>query len=288
VTESLTTYQIGKHGLEVEVMDDGDPRGLFLVWEPPQATCNYVVSSDPTMGIQGWNRALRSDRDAKHDNAAVEVWRVGSFKDGEKQPDVQVAEWAGPLDAEDLAYILNFIGRLYGGNHEDQQALMAIEVWPGPGWLTQRVMHDQLGYTRFPPWLKEGRQMTQWDTGHMGWRSSASTRRDLWIRSGGHIRRRRAVIHSKWFVEEMVACTPDNFLSLTAQASRVGFNNVGNDDRVVAGLIGLWFCNEWIIGQEPTEPTPVQKTDAPDWQLSAVSFEEMMQSWDERVRELQD
>ncbi|HXI51332.1 MAG TPA: hypothetical protein VNH84_07500, partial [Candidatus Saccharimonadales bacterium] len=257
---------------------------------------------DPTMGILGWTRQLATDEDEKHDNAAIEVFRRGLWRDIEqevkdtdgklvkrkiptKQPDVQVAEWVGPLDAEDLAYVCNFVGRMYAGNSEEQQALMAIEIAPGPGWLTQRVLNSQYGYERFPPWLVEGSNLVQRDTGKRGWISNVHTRRDLWIRGAGHLNRQKAILNSKHLVEEMVACKPDNFLALTARAQRSGTTGL-NDDRVVASLIALWFCNEWQIGQEPTEPAPRTDVATPDWQLSAVSAEDLQQLWDDRVSDL--
>ena len=300
---TLTTYRIGKWGLEVDAYEEGDPRGQLLVWEPPLDSADYHCGVDPTMGIRGWCRALRTDEEEKHDNAAIEVFRRGLWHDvitevkdettgivrrvstPTKSPDVQVAEWVGPIDPEDLAYVCNFVGRMYAGSSEERQALMAIEVAPGPGWLTQRVMKDQYGYERFFRWLKEGRNMQQFDTGLHGWHSSAHTRRDLWVRGGGHIGRRKAIINSKHFVEEMVACKPDNFLALTARASRTGVSGM-NDDRVVAGLIALWSCNEWQIGAEPTEPARREDSSAPDWQLSACSAEEMARLWEDRLAEL--
>lgn len=289
MTSTLTTYKVGKWGLEVDDFDSADPRGQLLIWEPPSDHADYVAGVDPTMGILGWNRLMRTDEEEKHDNAAIEVFRRGLWRQVEgkpvKEPDVQVAEWVGPLDAEDLGYVCNFVGRMYAGNSEEQQALMAIEIAPGPGWLTQRVLASQYGYERFPPWLVEGNNMIQRDTGKRGWISNVHTRRDLWIRGAGHIKRQKVVINSKHFVEEMVACKPDNFLGLTARAARSGVSGL-NDDRVVAGLIALWFCNEWIIGQEPTEPAPRTDTATPDWQLSAVSAEEMQELWEARLSEL--
>jgi len=299
---TLTTYRVGKWGLEVDDYDERDPRGQLLVWEPPQEHAEYVIGVDPTMGILGWNRAMRTDEEEAHDNAAIEVYRRGFWrnveqevKDAEgkpvkrtvpvKQPDVQVAEWVGPLDAEDLAYVCNFVGRMYAGASEEQQALMAIEISPGPGWLTQRVLNSQYGYERFPPWLVEGNNMIQRDTGKRGWISNSHTRRDLWIRGAGHIKRRNVIIHSKALVEEMVACKPDNFLALTARAKRTGVAGL-NDDRVVASLIALWFCNEWEIGAEPTEPAPRTDISTPDWQLSAVSAEDVAELWENRLAEL--
>lgn len=301
MNQSLTTYRVGKYGLEVSDYDPRDVRGLLLCWEPPQEICDYSMGVDPTAGVLGWTRRTRTDEDYKHDNAAVEVLRVGGYKEevtkddkGKttlvhmvKQPDVQVAEWVGPIDAQDLAYIANFIGRLYSGNHEDKQALATIEVYPGPGWLTQREMHDKYGYTRFLPWLQEGKNMLQRDTGKRGWISNQHTRRDLWVRCGGHLKRRKAILRSKWLVEEMVACTPDNFIALTARAARLGKSGL-NDDRVVALMLAIWAANEWVIGAEPTEPARLTREDEPDWQRSAMSSEDLERVWADRVAELQE
>jgi hypothetical protein len=284
--QTLTTWRIGKQGLIPEPFDRADPRGLLLAWEPPIESEDYCMGVDPTVGVMGWTRMLRTDEDYKHDNAAVEVFRVGRWKNGEKSPDVQVAEWAGPVDAEaDLPAICNFIGRLYGGSHEDRQALAVIEVSPGPGWMTQRVMHSQLGYERFLPWLVEGRHMSLRDTGKKGWFSNQATRRDLWTRSGGHIKKRKAVIRSKYLLEEMKLCTPDNFIALTAAATRLGRSGL-NDDRVVAAMLALWSANEWQIGADATEPTPVVNTAEIDLQNSDASYEQMMERWNDYVEGL--
>lgn len=283
---TLTAYNVGKWGLDVTEYDRFDPRGQLLVWEPPSPHADYVIGCDPTFGIVGWNRLYRSDKEEKHDNAAIEVFRMGHIgKDGLKTSDVQVAEWAGPLDAEDLADVCNFIGRLYGGRHEDQQALMAIEVYPGTGWITQRNLISKFGYTHLPPWLKEGKGFSQYNTGKYGWISNSSTRKDLWTRGASYLNRKKAILRSPHLVEEMVDCTPDNFLSATGRAVATG----RHDDRVVAALIALWFCNEWEVGAEPTEPTGAASlAEAPDWQQSDVSYEDMVESWNDRVMDLQD
>src|SRR5690348_8215507 len=105
---TLTTYRVGKWGLEVDTYDDRDPRGQLLVWEPPSDNADYIAGVDPTMGILGWNRQLRTDEEEKHDNAAIEVFRRGLWRDviseqidtnghthkistPVKSPDVQVA-----------------------------------------------------------------------------------------------------------------------------------------------------------------------------------------------------
>jgi len=55
-------------------------------------------------------------------------------------------------------------------------------------------------------------------------------------------------------------------------------------------MLALWAANEWQIGQEPSEPTgPAVNEQEADWQLSgSTSYEDMIESWNRRVLDLQD
>lgn len=277
--EAITTKRVGHLGCEeIEWTADSlaRERGVLWLWEEPQGWADYVIGCDPTFGRAGWTRGTCRPTDDDIDNAAIEVFRKGDRR--KNQPDVQVAEWAAPVDAQDLAEVCNYIGRLFGGRQEDGQALMCIEVWPGTGWLTQRELISRFGYTNLPPWLVEGAGLSQRMTHKFGWISNSSTRRDLWTRGTSHLQRHAAVIRSPWFVEEMVDCTPDNFLAVTARSM-----GGRHDDRVVAGLIGLWYCQEWALGAEPTEPSQIESANAPEWQASDVSATDMDALWGAHV-----
>ena len=52
-----------------------------------------------------------------------------------------------PRTQRDLGDVANAVGRMYGGDNEDGQALAIIEVWPGPGEPCQRRMISKYGYT---------------------------------------------------------------------------------------------------------------------------------------------
>lgn len=269
-------YKVGR--LDVTPSDleyDGDSRGILWMWEPPSQTAEYVVGVDPTVGITGWNRWLRKQDDIRTDNAAVEVIRCGN-------PDVQVAEYAAPIDPEELAAVVNAIGRMYGGRHEDQQALCIIEVYPGMGLVTQRELISRFGYTNLPSWRYE-EQMLPRATKRIGWYSSRDTRKMLWSRGGRHIHQRKVFVQSQWLVEEMADCTPDNFLSATGRA---GYG--AHDDRVVAFLLALWAANEWSMNFEPTEKAQVDVVDAPDWQRTDCTLAQMESDWNDRFSSLLD
>jgi hypothetical protein len=255
-----------------------DPRGIVWVYEEPRRNASYVVGCDPTMGIAGWNRQLRTKDDAKVDNGAIEVFRIGG-----NGPDVQVAEYAAPVDAEDLTPICNLLGKLYGGNDEDGQALMCIEVYPGTGWMVKRELISKYGYFRMPPWLVEGQGVTMRETNKVGWYSTRSTRQDLWSRGVAHLNRKMAVLRSPWLIDEMADCTPDSFLSMSGRA-----RNGLHDDRVVATLIALWFCNEWSMDIEPTDKSALESATPLNYQAMAtdesgraITSQSLSEDWDD-------
>jgi hypothetical protein len=236
---SISTYTVGRHSALQVPADTLDPRGLLWVWEEPDRRREYIVTCDPTVGIPGWNRQLRSKDDAATDNACIQVFR---------KPGIQVAEFAAPIDVYDLAGICNYVGKMYAGNSEEGQALMGIEVYPGPGWQVQTELVQKYGYTQFPPWLVLGKGLAQQPTGKFGWYSTKSTRVDLWTRGTALLMRHEAVLRSPWLIDEMADCTPDSFYSMTGRAKH-GLH----DDRVVATLLNIWYQNEWSIAIEPTD-----------------------------------
>ena len=148
--------RVGKYSLSAAGDLDDDPRGLVHIFEEPKANANYVVACDPSYGITGWHRLARTEDDAKTDNCAVEVVRCGT----KGRPDAQVAEYAAPIDAEDAAAVVNFLGRMYGGANEDSQALAIVEVQPGPGLLTQRELINRFGYSNLFIWSHLDQRVT--------------------------------------------------------------------------------------------------------------------------------
>lgn len=274
---SVDTYRVGKYSVVPCDPDPYDPRGFLWVWEQPNARASYVVGVDPVLGIAGWNRAIRSKDDANRDNAAIEVFRIGGTT-----PDIQVAEYAAPVDPYDLADIVNVIGRMYGGSHEDGQALVGIEVYPGQGIMTQRELISRYGYINLPPWRYEDTFLPK-ATSRLGWYSTRSSRQVLWARGLSHLQRKMAVLRSPWLVEEMADCTPDSFLAATGRA-RYGLH----DDRVVACLLALWYANEWSMAFEPSENSPVETGTQPKWEASDLTVEKMYEAWEEQFSRLVD
>lgn len=267
------SIQVGQYAMQqAEALDPQDSRGVVWIWEPPRANATYVVACDPSYGLPGWDRLARQENDQDTDNCAIQVIRVGS-------PDVQVAEYAAPIDAEDAAYMVNFLGRMYAGNHEDGQALAIVEVHPGPGLLTQRELINRFGYTNLFIWQHLDAVVVK-PTLSYGWYSSRQSRQMLWIRGVRHITQKKVTINSPWLVEEMTDLSTDSFLSFTSRA-QWGCH----DDRCVAFLLGLWAAHQWTVDNPAPEEAKPMDMNQPDYQRSDMTAEEMAESWDESVGE---
>lgn len=272
----LRSWRVGQRGIEPVPRDelDIDPRGILWMYEEPRQTAAYVVGCDPTVGKPGWNRWLRTDDDIAIDNAVIQVLRRT------REKDIQVAEFAAPIDAIDIAPVCNAVGRLYKGNSEDGMAPMIVEA-TGPGAITIRELVDKFGYTNQFLWHYYAGSMTPKAANSgdkIGWYSSRGANKDLWMRGVHHIHKGNAQIYSEHCIEEMADCLADAF-TLIGEA-RYG----RHDDRVFAMLLALWLANGWSTGGiDENEPSPVRQTEQLEAQESDMDYEEMVQSWNERV-----
>jgi len=264
------TYVIGNDGTLTThpPPDDLDPRGMVLMLEPPSQRETYIMGIDPTVGIVGWDRHHRTRDDLRTDNGAIEIIRVG--RNG--KPDMQVCEYAAPIDPEDLADVANVLGRLYAGQEENGQCLCIIEVYPGPGLLTQRKMLNHLGYTNMFIWKYLDSVSVRMTTS-LGWQSSPKSVRDLWIRGTRHISLDKIRVTSPYLAEELAHCEADE-LKMTAKAS-----SGKHDDRVRAFLMAIWAAHDWSY-QVDDRKVEVSTFKPVDWQRSDISAEKMYEQWD--------
>lgn len=254
---------------------DGDTRGIVYTWEAPNPNELYILGVDTSVGITGWTRELRTQEDAKIDNAVIQVLRKG--RTGRR--DVQVAEYAAPIDHYELAHVVNFLGRMYAGADEMDQALACIEMNNG-GWATQTELINRYGYLNLPPWRQEG-GITPRITERFGWVSSRNNRRDLWVKGMRHINGRMVVLNSPALIEEMTDCTWDNFLSMTARGVYGA-----HDDRVVSLLIAIWYAHEWSLELDPPDDKKLEVSGLPDYQRSDSTYEEAQDEWNDRMERL--
>lgn len=245
------------------------------MWERPIRHASYVMGIDPTGGLTGWDRRLRSDNDQKVDNGVIEVLRIGS----ETTPDVQVCEYAAPIDSEDLAEVANTIGRVFGGNNEDGQCLCIIEVYPGPGLLTQRRLINEFGYTNLFVW-KFLDAMVSRPTNTFGWTSSPKSIQALWTRCKRRISLGLLEINSPALVEEMGDCVMDSI-------RHRGHAIYGaKDDRVSATFMAMWAAHDWNNQIETTPTKGSDRIGPVNWQASDLTLDQMNDAWEERWEEL--
>ena len=223
---------------------DGDYRGLLVYRpNPPDQKATYVLGCDPTFGIPGWNRQLRTDADQRIDNAAICVLKLN--REG---PDEQVAEYAAPIDPQDFAGVINAMGRIWRGNSEDEQALVNLEVFPGPGVATLPELRNRYGYTNIyiQPFL-DAVKMGQHGARSLGWVSDAKSKQLLWSKCTRYLQLGGLQPNSPALVEELASIGAEKFLA----RSRPGF--VRHDDRITALFLAIWAGRDWTYDAEEAE-----------------------------------
>lgn len=262
------------------------------MFEPPSPKATYVIGVDPAQGITGWDRTLVQD-DQELDNSAIEVFRVGSReervldKDGKEQTitiptDYQVAEFAGPLDYEGTAAVVNALGRLYRGNGRMGVAHCIIEVYPGPGWMVEKTLITKYGYMNFYQPKRIDTLEPKAGTG-IGWQATQKSRRDLWVMGVRHVRNKQVVIRSPWLINEMETIRSDEFQMDQVSEARPGFH----DDRLRAGMLAWWAAHDFSSQIRVVTKTTIEKNAKPaNWQASDISSKSLKEAWEKRFREI--
>lgn len=278
MTAELASWRKGSRSI-VPIGDpeelDSDPRGILFLYEQPRNAATYVISLDPTVGKTGWNRYARVDDDLRIDNATIEILRKGTSG----SPDVQVAEYAAPIDAIELAPIADALGRLYSGDAEDGQALMTGDA-VGPGAVTLRELIDRYQYTNHFTWRYYGSAAVSRPAARgnvIWWQSSRSANKDLWMRGLHHIHKGHFTPYSEHLVEEMTDCMADSY-TLIGEA-----RHGRHDDRIKAVLYGIWALHDWATSEEGVDNSPVVSMQPKNLQAMDVDYDGMIDAWEEQV-----
>lgn len=294
----MSGSSIGEYAAESWEEIDRDPRGLLLMWEPPDKAAKYIMGLDPTEGITGWSRGTRTKGDHKTDNGAIEIFKVDGIRelvyaesphpsgtgvihtpviDPETRRqkilyrDVQVAEFAAPCDAVEIARVANILGRIYAGDADDQCELI-WEAWPGPGILcTQELL--RLGYGNL--WMWEYIDSVAEETNRAGWRSTRESQKLLWYRSRRHLMNRQAVIRSKFLLAEYANAEID----MDKMRARAAYGY--HDDRFQAANMCFWAGHKWTYNVERTEER-VTESPQVDYQTYAPTLDDYVSYTDWR------
>jgi hypothetical protein len=225
---------------------------------------------DPAGGIVNWHRSRRFNDDLEKDNSAIEVIRCG---DGKLFPDIQVAEFAAPMMAQDIVEIAVLLGRMYKGNSEYGEALCVIETWPGPGMLTHQDMVTKHGYQNMWRWeYLDTLIPTVANT--FGWKSNAKTLDYLWSKFSRHLGKRLLKIKSAELFSELSNLQVDPKKTFPQPCT-----GQVHDDRVRAMSTAVWAAHDWILGDEPL-PDP-QKVNEPNHDLNPQACDMTIEGYDD-------
>lgn len=273
-------------------LTNDEARGIVWLFEPPVYNATYVVACDPAQGITGWDRTI--PQDAKTDNTAIEVFRIGKREintedeDGKKRTiiiptDYQVAEYAAPVDYEEAAAVINALGRLYRGSGAMGVAHTIIEVYPGPGWMVEKTLISKYGYLNFYH-RKYIDSLVPQQTKGIGWQATRQSVRDLWIHGTRHITNHNVVVRSPWLHSEMKTTDPIKFQTYTSEAQS-GFH----DDRLRAAMLAMWAAHDFSSQVRVRTETTTERNSKPaSWQASDLSADSLWDEWNKKFKQIGD
>jgi hypothetical protein len=201
---------------EDEVADKPDRSNRFWVWDEPEPEhdlCEYYVAAD--VGGTG----------ESNDYSAAAVYRLGYGH----EPDVQVAEWHGHINASHFAKVLAAIGLWY------HTAEIAVE-YARDGITTGNELQWVLDYEALYRWKRLDR-IGNTLTLHTHWITNAQTRDDAINRMGERLLDHTIIVRSRHALEEM-----RDFGRYEGETKAAGIDNA--DDLVLAHLICIAAANQ--------------------------------------------
>ena len=193
--------------------------GSLKVWKLPEPGAIYTIGVDVADGGEGG------------DYSCIEVWK--------KLPvpyiAEQVAEWHGHLDPYNFAVPVVKLGKMYN------EALVAIEV-NAHGLATQQEVQRTYWNLYQQEHLDRYTNIYQ---NKIGWDTTTRTKKLLISFMTHCVSDMTIIVHSAPFVRECMTFVRDETGSAAAAGS-------GYDDRVMAGMIGLFVMHQ-VINEEPTD-----------------------------------
>lgn len=187
-----------------------DEKGPLKVWRTPKTGKGYFIFADVAKGVEGG------------DYSDAQVYDRSSWE--------QVAEWHGKVDSLEFGKILYGLGLYYN------TAIIAVEVWPGPGISTGQKLVEM----KYPNLYKN----TEWDgeanvkTGEVGWVTNKRTRWDMLATLKESVREKGFILRSQEALDEF-----ENFIRHEngKEAAREGCF----DDRVITAA-GALHCMKFM------------------------------------------
>jgi hypothetical protein len=290
---------------------DKDPRGFIWFWMlPDERPRNFIVSCDATGGIPNWQRAFREQSDINTDNGCVQVWLkepaaascetckgVGWLATSSRGVDsecpdcsargktggraVQCAEYAAPIDAEDIALYVWLLGRLYKTTSDFEECLAILET-NNTGILTIRALQNVYNYSNLYQSRAEGSAAPKF-TGGYGFTSGPSTVPLLHARSKIRLVKRDTVPKSKWLIKEL----SDAIVKLHESGKERFWVPPGggrHDDRMTTAFLAWIAMFDWYESDDGTPGELSAPARAlPDYAARDVSAEDQNRLWNEAM-----
>lgn len=227
-----------KGGLEIP---PAKTEGRLRIWEMPEDGHGYYIGVDTAEGLEGG------------DYSCAQVIKIGRGL----QPDFQVAEWHGWIDATPFARVLWSLGWLYN------EAEISVEVQEGTGVTTNNYLWQNLEYEKIFRWKKYDKIRNQ-VTDYYGWTTNIKTRPLIINKTKEAITEDVVILRSEELIDEMMDFGRDG-------RTRKIQGQTLNDDRVMAFLIAYWCAHDSDWGKEiASTPLDEQRKDK-DFQNTAYS-----------------
>ncbi len=204
-----------------EIADKPDKFNRFWVWEEPVADAEYYLASDVASG-------------EARDFSDAAIYRLGWGS----EPDVQVAEWHGKMNASHYARVLAAIGHWYN------DCEIAVE-YTQSGITTGDELRWVIDYPNLYRW-KRLDVITNVNTQHIHWVTNQRTRDDAINRLCEALLDHSIVIRNHHAIEEM-----RDFARYEGEGKAQGIDN--NDDMCLAHLICKGASHQSNKRQEMTE-----------------------------------
>lgn len=206
---------------EDEIADKPDKFNRFWVWEEPIEGAEYYLGSDVASG-------------QARDFSSAPVYRLGWGN----EPDVQVAEWHGKMNASHYAKVLAAIGHWYN------DCEIAVE-YTQSGITTGDELRWVIDYPNLYRW-KRLDVITNVNTQHIHWVTNQRTRDDAINRMCEALLDHSIEIRCHYAIEEM-----RDFARYEGEGKAEGIDN--NDDSVLGHLIFKGASHQSNKRQEMTE-----------------------------------
>lgn len=220
-------------------------------------------------------------------NSVIHVLQAGNTV----EPDMQAAEWAcNFVDPVQLAAVVDLVSRYYWDFEFDQPALTVVEN-NNFGHVTLTTLNKDFQH---PNLFQQERFDSARNSYSMqlGYQTNERSRADMIMLGEHRIKTGQWIINSPFFLREMeefelVKLKNTRALDQELLAAAGRFEGRSKDDRLMAGFIANFALDNTRPNPGPERERQAERTERkvelPDWRSMPVSYEQMMEEWEEKI-----